>query len=157
MNGHHFGLLYCSEQTHRFLFFVFFCFFPPLWKTGQCQIWPSPNSNTEGWCNVGRESPVNKPLKTPPGCFRKVSVVPGARHFRTLLGPLFCSRYGQSGKSGCSQIYSVSCSHGNKWLGFLLQTYHKAHPLSLTPCRGAYKDLKNGKGWRKRMALLGNF
>lgn len=58
------------------------------------------------------------------------------------------SWYEQSGKTDCSQIYFVGCSHSSKLLvsSVLLtgkQTYHKAYPSSLTPCRGSYKDLKD--------------
>lgn len=54
------------------------------------------------------------------------------------------SGYEQSGKTDCSQIYFVGCSHGSKLLVssvFLTgkQTYHKAYPFSLTPCRDLTK------------------
>lgn len=57
------------------------------------------------------------------------------------------SGYEQSGKTDCSQIYFVGCSHGSKLLvSFVFltgkQTYHKAYPCLLTPGGGSYDDLK---------------
>lgn len=121
MNGHRFVLFYCSKQTHLFSPFRSV---RAGTTTQRGATWDMSHSR------ASLRKPHRDASRRPALC--------RARHFRIPLSHSWCEH---SGKTDCSLIYSVGCSQGNKWSGFLLclrgkQTYHKSIPFLTNPLHG---------------------